>query len=462
MGESYTYFDRFPQNRATLSVVTIDMIKSSFGISLIVLAASSAFAQSSSSATRARVVETESKALPSRVVVSEHIPPPPKSTPTPAKPLVTPGNVAQQPPVVVQQPVKTFPVTGSPAAPSEASNLNYKGLSFAQIKSKISEAKRAMQTRPIATAITEPDTSVVRIAYYDWRDKKIDYIVITKEAFLTRDVLTPAISTNGRQVNSRTIRANGVNTPIVITDEKGQPQLPLLVQYPVEKGGRYTETAYYMSTHPGLVTPEVVNAGRFYVHNVIEIARDQLRTKGYSIQPKVADIAEHLATVEHVDHTRFRTEFVPNIFNDIYTLYALNEGQTYRYSVSSAGAGGMVQMIPSTYRMVRGRYPNAALHPDFVEGMRNHVNATQAMLLYMQMTWNDLAASPTIAASLQSGIATQEQLMAAGYNSNPAKLAGYINRGGSSWTSLIPRETKIYLQIYSALQQAVTIPPRKL
>ena len=331
-------------------------------------------------------------------------------------------------PIVVQQPAKSFPMTGTPATPSQASNLNFKGLSFAQIKAKIAEAKRQMQTRPITTAITEPVTSMVRIAYYDWRDKKLDYIVISKDAFLTPNVQTAAMSANGRLMTSRTLRANGVNTPIVITDESGQPQLPLLVQYPVEKGGRYTETAYYMSTHPGLVTPEVVNAGRFYVHNVIEIARDQLRNKGYSIQPKVADIAERLATVEHVDHTRFRTEFVPNIFNDIFTLYALNEGQTFRYSVSSAGAGGMVQMIPATYRMVRNRYPNAGLNTDFVEGMRSHVNATQAMLLYMQMTWNDLVSSPTVLTSMQTGIATQEQLMAAGYNSNPAARWVYRSR----------------------------------
>src|SRR5678815_4433459 len=107
-------------------------------------------------------------------------------------------------------------------------------------------------------------------------------------------------------------------------------------------------------------------------------------------RPKVADIAERLATVEHVDHMRFRTEFQPNIFNDIFTLYALNEGQTYRYSVSSAGAGGMVQMIPSTYAMIRRMYPNVALIPDFVEGMRNHVNATQAMLLYMPVSYTHL------------------------------------------------------------------------
>ena len=164
---------------------------------------------------------------------------------------------------------------------------------------------------------------------------------------------------------------------------------------------------------------------------------------------------------EHVDHLRFRTEFHPNIFNDIFTLFALNEGQTYRYSVSSAGAGGMVQMIPSTYRIVRSRYPNVGLMPDFVDGMRDHVNAGQAMLLYMQMTWDDLIARPTIVNALSSGIATQEQLMSAGYNSNPARLAGYIDRGGPAWTNLIPRETQIYLRIYESLERSVKLDPRK-
>ncbi len=395
----------------------------------------------------AQTEQFQPKPTPSRVIVTNTMPPvQPARTPTP-----------------LPRPTSTPVPFGDPVPNSQASNLTYKGLSFAQIKSKIAEAKRQMQTKPLTIASVVPAvaTSLVRIAFYDWQDKKIDYIVITKDAFLTTGSSTAAISSNGHQMTSRTIRANGVNTPIAVTDEKGQPQLPLLIQYPVEKGGHFIETAYYMSTHPGLVTPEVVSAGRFYVHNVIELARDRLREKGYIIQPKVADIAERLATVEHVDHLRFRTEFAPNIFNDIFTLYALNEGQTFRYSVSSAGAGGMVQMIPPTYRMIRSRYSGAGLMPDFVEGMRNHVNATEAMLLYMQMTWNDLSASPSITNAMLTGIATQPQLMAAGYNSNPAKLAGYINRGGSNWTVLIPRETKMYLQIYDALEHAVPPQPRK-
>jgi len=403
-------------------------------LGLVVLAAASA-------TVHAQVNTLKPVPTPTRVIVTSTLPP--------AKPAATPA------PKPVQTPV-TAPV-------SQASNLAYKGLSFSQIKAKIAEARRQLQVRPLTTASAEPVAfiSLIRIAYYDWKEKQVDSIVISKDQFLTPGVETPAISASGKQVSVRTLRANGVNTPVTVSDANGQAQLPLLVQYPRENNGVFQEMAYYISTHPGLVTPEVVNAGQFYVRNVIEIAREKLRERGVFIQPKVADIAERLATVEHVDHLRFKTEFHPNIYNDIFTLYALNEGQTYRYSVSSAGAGGMVQMIPSTYRMVRSLHPNVYLIPDFVEGMRNHVNATQAMLLYMQMTWNDLIASPTVASAFQTGIATQEQLMAAGYNSNPAKLAGYINRGGENWASLIPRETKIYLQIYDSLEKAVYMAPRK-
>lgn len=442
MSESYTSRPSFAQIADISQAKTplISIMKKSICCGLVVILASviSALGQSG--------VNTKQ---PERVVVTNTMPPVQTIKP-PVLPTRTPAPVSAAP-------------QGQAPLPSQASNLTYKGLSFSEIKSRIAEAKRQMQTRPLTTAMSTPVlfTSLVRIAYYDWDTKKVDYVSLSKDAFLTPNVTLGVISEGGKPMTTRTIRANGVNTPVVVTDDRGKPHLPLMVQYPVEKNGRFIETAYYMSTHPGLVTPEVVNAGRLYVHNTIEIARDQLRAKGYAIQPKVADIAERLATVEHVDHFRFRTEFHPNIYNDIFTLYALNEGQTYRYSVSSAGAGGMVQMIPSTYSMVRNRFPSAVLMPDFVEGMRNHVNATQAMLLYMQMTWNDLIASPTVYNAMQTGIATQEQLMAAGYNSNPAKLAGYINRGGAGWTSLIPRETKIYLQIWDSLERAVHLPPRK-
>lgn len=412
--------------------------------------------------------EVEPTPVPVKVVVTDSTPT--TKLDTTVRPRVSPTPIvvgASQERVLRPEPNQETPpptpVSQDVPSPSAGPQINtLPSLTFGQIKSKIAEAKRQLQSRPLATASLEgtAPTDYVRIAFNDSRTDRIDYVVLSKEAFLSTVSEKFLSSEAGRQLRVKTIRGNGVNTPISITDSAGVPQLPLMVQYPVVRNGKYMETAYYMSTHPGLITAEVVNAGRYYVRNVIEIARERLREKGIVIQPKLADIAERLATVEHVDHWRFRNEYHADIYNDIFTLYALNEGQTYRYSVSSAGAGGMVQMIPSTYRMVRSWHPNVPLIPDFVEGMRNHVNATQAMLLYMQRTWNDLIASPTVANAYSSGIASQEQLMAAGYNSNPARLAGYINRAGESWTSLIPRETKVYLQIYDSLEKHVPMTPR--
>jgi len=129
----------------------------------------------------------------------------------------------------------------------------------------------------------------------------------------------------------------------------------------------------------------------------------------------------------------------------------LNELDTYRYSVSSAGAGGMVQMIPATYSVMRQRHPGVGLNPDFVAGMRNHGNALEAMLLYMQDTWNDLSANQDVQSALSARQATVTELLAAGYNSNAAKLPGYIRRAGAGWRTLIPRETQNYLTIYQSL-----------
>lgn len=394
--------------------------------------------------TRARIVGATP--TPSKiVVVTNNLPPTP--TPTPKTVAVTPT-----PTIVGNQ-------TTQPANLNNGTSLT---LTLGQIKNKLEEAKRAMTARPITIADTDGTftTSSVRIAFFDWDTRNLDFIVMPKDSFLTKNGEFFVTSANSKSLKIKIVRPNGVNTPVIISDYTNQNHLPLMVQYPVERGGKYYETAYYMSTHPGLVTPEVINAGKLYVRGTIDVAREKLRQKGFYIAPKIADIAERLSIVEHVDHYRFRTEYHPNIYNDIFTLYALNEGQTYRYSVSSAGAGGMVQMIPSTYAMIRNRYAGAALLPDFVEGMRNHGNAAQAMLLYIQMTYNDLVASPTIAEALQTGIATEAELLSAGYNSNPAKLPGYIKRGGENWRNLIPRETQIYLQINASMDKFVPLAPR--
>ena len=105
-------------------------------------------------------------------------------------------------------------------------------------------------------------------------------------------------------------------------------------------------------------------------------------------------------------------------------------------------------------------HPGVGLNPDFVVGMRNHGNALEAMLLYMQDTWSGLALNEEVLDALTNRTATRSELMAAGYNSNPARLPLYLRRGGGGWRSLIPRETQMYLQIYQAMEFTTPIKAR--
>ncbi|HVG39413.1 MAG TPA: hypothetical protein VM870_09000, partial [Pyrinomonadaceae bacterium] len=189
-------------------------------------------------------------------------------------------------------------------------------------------------------------------------------------------------------------------------------------------------------------------------------AAKRLKDKGHHMTPEVLDMAERLCLVEHVDHDRFRKEDRLALYEEIFALYALNEIDTYKYSVSVAGAGGMVQMIPSTYQSLRRMHPGIGLNPDFVLGMRNHGNALEAMLIYVNETWNTLGVDPEINYALSTGLATKAELMAAGYNSNPTRLPSYLARGGANWRNLIPRETQMYLQIYSSVNGLIPMKPR--
>jgi hypothetical protein len=332
-------------------------------------------------------------------------------------------------------------------------------LSPSQIQARITEAERLLKSRPAPTALTSPSTDLVNLAILDSQTSRIHLATLYKETFLTKGSELTVPSSLGLPLTIRVLRANGVNTAVAVFDNEGRSLVPLVVEFPIEKRGMFREMAYYTSAHPALLSPDLTRSGRAYVRSMLDLAVKRLHERGTVISPEIIDVAERLCLVEHVDHTRFRQENRLALFDEIYSLFALNEPDTYRYSVSSAGAGGMVQMIPWAYNLVRQRHPGVGLTPDFVVGMRNHANALQAMLLYMQDTWNDLAANEDVQYALSAKLATQTELLAAGYNSNAARLPLYLRRGGSSWRTLIPRETQMYLQIYKTVEALVPQTP---
>jgi hypothetical protein len=351
--------------------------------------------------------------------------------------------------------------TQSPTAASPSSNTgkalessNNTFLSAEDIVRQIGEARRLLSSRQASDASRD----LVTVAAFDAETSQTSMFSVPKNEFLVKDADLSAAAGQGRIVRVHVVRANGVNTAVTVTDEStGRSLVPLLVQFPIVKDGALSEIAYYTSAHPALLSPALTTAGKTYVRKMLDAATVRLAQDGVTVSPDIVDIAEHLCIVEHTDHKRFLNEDHTVLFPEILSLYALNEGNTFRYSVSTAGAGGMIQMIPQTYNAIREQHPGVSLEPDFVSGMRDHANALEAMLLYMNDTWGRLQQSAEVQDALRNGIATKPELLAAGYNSNPMRLAGYLKNGGDEWRSLIPAETQIYLKIYGAIDNTLQL-----
>lgn len=324
-------------------------------------------------------------------------------------------------------------------------------LATSDLKTRLDQAKQLLKSQANLAG-----GNTVVLAVLNRKTSAIELVSMPKESFLTKGLTLSTTSQSGHAVNVTIMRANGVNTAVRVTDPAtGAELLPLTVAFPIVKGGSVTEIAYYTSVHPAVLTTDVAAAGTTYITSMLDRATHELEANGVHVSSDIVDVAEHLCVVEHTDHKRFMTETHADLLPEITSLYALNQGDTFRYSVSTAGAGGMIQMIPRTYDGVRQQHPSVPLQTDFVAGMRDHANALKAMLLYMNDTWTNLAENSDVQDALRNGIATKPELLAAGYNSNPGRLPTYLKNGGANWKTLIPAETQMYLQIYSEVDRNV-------
>lgn len=353
-----------------------------------------------------------------------------------------------------EQNSQTQSAVSAESAASSASEVSSAALPSSDIFTRIAEARTLLSSRQTSGLSRD----LVTVAAFDPATSQISVFSLPKDEFLVKDADLSANIQTGGAVRVHVVRANGVNTAMTVADAAtGRTLLPLMVQFPIVKAGTVAEMAYYTSAHPALLSPAVTEAGKTYVRKMLDAAAARLAENGVPVSPDIVDIAEHLCIVEHTDHKRFMKEDRSALFPEILSLYALNEGNTFRYSVSTAGAGGMIQMIPRTYQAIRQQHDNVSLQADFVSAMRDHANALEAMLLYMNDTWNNLHQSTEVQEALRNGIATKPELLAAGYNSNPMRLPAYLKNGGAQWRTLIPAETQMYLSIYRSIDDTLQL-----
>jgi len=247
------------------------------------------------------------------------------------------------------------------------------------------------------------------------------------------------VTTPGFSVSMR--RENGINSNMAcIVPDKGTV---LAVKYPVDNennrfGGNVPVIeAVYTPYSPELSTEEVVEHGLRVTNDFINRAYVRLAERGVmsraflgrkiiDVVPK--DVLRALLMNEHIDPAEFKTSgLTGTLCERVLTVIATNGGKAYGYSISSAGARGLVQMIPSTYRLIQSRYPAAGLNPDFAAGMADPVNAIAAQIVLCDSDWEAIQSRSPI------GVEKIGPYLAAAYNGGVGRVLSVLAYNETDW-----------------------------
>lgn len=234
------------------------------------------------------------------------------------------------------------------------------------------------------------------------------------------EVLTPGFILSMR-------RENGINSDIACVDPPGGKVVA--VKYPISNErnrfgpGDPVIEAIYTPYSGEIKTEQVIKRGIEVQDGFIDKAYAQLRSRGVlsrafpgrrvvDVIPK--DILRVLLVNEHIDPGEFKSAGVTKpLVERVLTVIATNRDKAYAYSISPAGARGLVQMIPSTYSLLLGRYTSAGLKSNFAAAVSDPINAVMAQVLLCDSDWeairtrSDLPAErvgPYLAAAYNGGV----------------------------------------------------------
>src|SRR5215216_4311028 len=211
------------------------------------------------------------------------------------------------------------------------------------------------------------------------------------------EVLTPGFMISVR-------RDNGINTDFACIEPSGGKILA--VKYPVSnEGNRFGPgepviEAVYTPYSVEIKTEDMVRLGIEIQDEFIKKAYAYLDARGVMSRAfpgrKVVDVIPMdvlrvLLMNEHIDPGEFKSAGLAKpLVERVLTIIATNKEKAYAYSISSAGARGLVQMIQSTYSLISNRYMEAGLKANFAQGMADPINAVAAQVLLCDSDWESI------------------------------------------------------------------------
>jgi hypothetical protein len=248
------------------------------------------------------------------------------------------------------------------------------------------------------------------------------------------EVLTPGFVISVR-------RENGINTDFACISPPGGKVLA--IKYPVSnEGNRFgpgdTEIEAVYTPYSGEIkTEEVIRRGMEVQDEFIKRAYTHLADRGIMsrafpgrrvVDVIPADVLRVLLMNEHIDPGEFKSEgLTRSLVERVLIVIGTNRDKAYAYSVSSAGARGLVQMIPSTYSLIASRYPAAGLKSSFTQGMADPINAVVAQILLCDSDWQTIKTRSHISAERIG------PYLAAAYNGGVGRVLSILAHNETDW-----------------------------
>ena len=350
------------------------------------------------------------------------------------------SGVAELPPAPVPAP-ETAPPPVPEHAPAPPVSFGMKE-AIARARAMLSErvaAKKSAQKKPVQVASTDAWVDI-QLAVWDQNTDEIAIVPARKNGMKLDLSKAPA------DLKIAVRRANGVNSNFVVDDGR---KTVVAVQYPIfhekwltrKKRVYELEDVVYTPYSKELHTPEMTAWGRETIDGMIALAYEDLRQMGVRsrafrdrllvdvIDP---ELVKAIAVIEHLSDTSLAGENADLAEESFYVIMAGNQGDAYAYSRSTAGAKGLVQFIPSTYKLMAAR-KDLQLDPNFETAMANPRNAIRAQIAYLDA---ELAGMPLAVKDLAAVNPTRvNEYLAAAYNGGGTRVRRAIKALGDDWSS---------------------------
>ena len=299
----------------------------------------------------------------------------------------------------------------------------------------------------------DPDAQHITLAIWDPKTNAVH----TYDAMKSGVKLTPDA---GQTDKVRVTYSNGLNSDFRVTSADGD--VVVAIRYSIytataastKKKPKYSrQDVVYTPYSPELQTPQMVAYGQAWLNEQISEVYASLRATGVPsrslpsrtladvISPELTQI---IMTIEHTDQVA-TTQAAQNEVDHFYVTLAANEDSSYDFSRSSAGALGLVQFIPSTYKFVAS-LPHLGLTSNFETGMRKPTNAIKAEVAYLDYL---LAQLPKGTASLMdSAPDLAQEYIAAAYNGGAAR----VKKAMAAWDMNLSTTQRVHVLARSRLK----------